>query len=262
MIQDFKYILFILALAIYTMFSSCQTKTEKESNLSFTKYQYSQKVHLFDNDNYPSFNIDLHISLPSDSIAYDELYQVMANSYFNSSYQVKSSPQKNLENFSQSFIEEYKGFEEDFIADSTDFGASYNWQMITKNKIIYTNDKILSFAVESFFYSGGAHGNTIKTTYVFDFENKKIIHSNELFKPESCTAIIDLQKTALLKDKRNTELIDLEGLHCENNFYLTKDGIYFHYDQYEIASYAEGPIDIFISVEEIKPYLQRLDLLN
>jgi len=262
MIQDFKHILFILAIAIYIMLSSCQTKTDKESNLSFAKYQYSEKVHLFDNDNYPSFNIDLHVLLPSDSIAFDELYQAMANSYFNASYQAKSSPQKNLENFPQSFIEEYKGFEKDFIADSSDFGASFNWQMISKNEILYTNDKILSFAVESFFYSGGAHGNTIKTNYVFDLENKKIISATELFKPKSCAAIIDLQKKALLKDKRDIEVIDLEGLHCENNFYLTKEGIYFHYDQYEIASYAEGPIDIFISVEEIKPHLQRLDLLN
>lgn len=260
--QNLLYIQVILALTIFTVLSSCQTKTDKEANLDFAKYQYSKKAHLFDNDNYPSFNIDLRILLPSDSIAHEALYHALANTYFNSLYNFNLSPLKNLEQFSFSSIKEYKDLEKDFVRDSADIGASLNWEMISKNEIIYKGNKIVSFSNESYLYSGGAHGNTMKTHYVFDLESKDVLSSNEVFKPKSCNAIIDLQKKALEKEGVNIEEIYTDGFTCENNFYFTKEGIYFHYNQYEIASYADGPIDIFISIEEIKPHLQRLDLMN
>jgi hypothetical protein len=53
-----------------------------------------------------------------------------------------------------------------------------------------------------------------------------------------------------------------DGYRCDANFYLSEKGIVFHYDQYEIASYADGPIDVVIPFEDIKPFLLISDLLE
>ena len=47
---------------------------------------------------------------------------------------------------------------------------------------------------EAFAFTGGAHGNTLRSYYIFDLKNNKLLTSQELFKANSCDAIIKLQK--------------------------------------------------------------------
>ena len=72
---------------------------------------------------------------------------------------------------------------------------------------------------------------------------------------EVCDNIIELQQVSISKTDINSEALYTDGFKCDHNFYLIKEGFVFHYDQYEIASYADGPIDIFLSFKEVEPYL-------
>ena len=252
----------LLTILLSVLLYSCNTENKKKSVLDFTDHKHSEEIHLFDNDNYPAFSLDAHILLPTDSIEYKALYKAMAQTYFDSLYNSSASANDNLEHIASLFISNYRTNEEDLKLDSADIGSSYNWEVIKKNKIVFKGKNYLSFLNEAFAFTGGAHGNTLRSYYIFDLKNNKLLTSQELFKANSCEAIIKLQKEILKKEGREMDDLYADGYRCDANFYLSEKGIVFHYDQYEIACYADGPIDVVIPFEDIKPFFLKSDLLE
>lgn len=244
----------ILILSTLTLFS-CKNKTEKETNLTFTEYSTSEKIHLFGNENYPAFDLDAHLKLPEDNTTYQGLTQAMMKTYFDSLYLPQKTAQENLEALAQVSINNYRAIEKELELDSMDIGSSFNWQMIENNQILNQNEYFVSFVNEIFSFTGGAHGNTIRNHYVYDLKKDRILKAEHILKLDQCESIIALQKSAAEKAGLILDEIFIDGFRCHSNFYLIKEGIIFHYDQYEIASYADGPIDIFISFTEIAPFL-------
>ena len=237
------------------LLSSCKNETNKSTSLTFTEHNLSEEIHLFGNENYPKFNLDVHIKLPEDVVTYQGLNQAMMKSYFDSLYLPQKTIQENLEVLVQTHISEYRTIEKELQLDSIDIGSSYNWEMIENNQILNHNEHFVSFMNQIFSFTGGAHGNTIRNHYVFDLKNDKLLSAGDLLNLTNCKDIIDLQKTSAEKAGLILDEIFTDGFRCNNNFYLIEEGFIFHYDQYEIASYADGPIDIFISFTEIAPFL-------
>lgn len=254
LIQLHKPITIILILSSL-LFFSCKNETKKETSLTFTEYSISEEIHLFGNENYPAFNLDIRIKLPEDKITYQGLKQAMMKSYFDSLYLPQKSIDENLEALAHTHVSEYRAIEKELQLDSMDIGSSYNWEMIENNQILNHNEYFVSFMTEIFSYTGGAHGNTIRNHYIFDLKNDKLLSAGDLLNLSKCEDIIDLQKKSAEKAGIILDDIFIGGFRCNNNFYLIDEGFIFHYDQYEIASYADGPIDIFISFTEIAPFL-------
>ncbi len=252
--QSYKSLPILLLLSLL-IFYSCKNEIKEEKQLTFKEHSISEKVHLFGNDNYPAFNIDLNINLPEDKINYQGLNQAMMKSYFDSLYLPQNSIHENLEVLAQAHISEYRTIEKELELDSTEIGFSYNWEMVENNQILNQNEYFISFMNEIFMYTGGAHGNSIRNHYVYDIKNKELLQAKDILNLDQCEAIIKLQKASAEKAGLFLDEIFMSGFKCESNFYLIKEGIIFHYDQYEIASYADGPIDIFISFTEIAPFL-------
>jgi len=48
----------------------------------------------------------------------------------------------------------------------------------------------------------------------------------------------------------------VEYIDPTDNFYVTKDGMGFFYNQYEVAPYALGPIEIFVSYRDLNRILR------
>ncbi|NPD46221.1 MULTISPECIES: DUF3298 and DUF4163 domain-containing protein [unclassified Lentimicrobium] len=237
------------------VFSSCKNEAKEEASLTFTEYSISEEIYLFGNENYPAFNLDVHIKLPEDKMTYQGLRQAMMKSYFDSLYLPQKTIQENLEALAQAHVSEYRAIEKELVLDSMDIGSSYNWEMIVNNQVLKHNQYFVSFMNEIFSFTGGAHGNTIRNHYVFDVKNDKLLSAGDLLNLSKCEDIIELQKKSAEKAGIILDDIFTGGFRCNNNFYLIEEGFIFHYDQYEIASYADGPIDIFISFTEIAPFL-------
>lgn len=254
MIQHHKTLSILLIIGTLALFS-CNGKMKEEINLTFKEHHISEKVHLFGNENYPAFTIDVHINLPEDKTNFQGLSQVMMRSYFDSLYLPQKSIDENLKALVHAHISEYRSIEKDLEFDSLDIGYSYNWEMIENNQILNQNEYFVSFMNEIFMYTGGAHGNSIRNHYVYDTKNEKLLQAKDILNLDQCEAIINLQKASAEKAGIFLDEIFMGGFRCSSNFYLIKEGIIFHYDQYEIASYADGPIDIFISFTEIAPFL-------
>jgi len=248
-----------IAAILLIFITSCQQS--KSPELKFRAHHYQEEIHLFGNDNFPAITVDLKINLPTDSLAYSDLFNTMSITYFDSIYDASKSCDENLQYLDALITTNYKMLEEELQADSMDMGASYNWEIIKNNKIIYRNEHFLSFMNEQYEFTGGAHGNTTRNYYTYDLTENKILTSENTFKPNTCSAIIELQKQSL--KSAGTDLSELweEGFNC-NHFYFTGKEIIFHYNQYEIASYAAGPIDIHLSISEIQPHLLDAGILK
>lgn len=253
-ITSFLFIVFV--------FSSCSTEKQKAPELTFETHKFSDKIFLFGNENYPSCDLDISLMAPKDSVFYKDLETKMLQIYFDTLYQLNANIDDLLFINAQAFIDEFNKQEEFLMQDTMDMGASFNWQIIVQNDITFQSKRFLSFMKEIFTYTGGAHGNTNRFYFVYDLEKQKILESSELFLADKCDELKDLQKKSLEKAGHDISAFWLDGLKCNHNFYVVETGLVFHYDQYEIASYAAGPMDIFISFEDIEPFLQQPELFK
>lgn len=109
-------------------------------------------------------------------------------------------------------------------------------------------------------YTGGAHGNYSSTMYCFDVKNKKQMVLSDVIKIDtnSLQKILEkgLRKNYNIKpnERLSTVLFD-NFLKPNKNFYFNANGIAFMYNPYEVASYAQGQIVVFIPFADIKSYL-------
>ena len=122
--------------------------------------------------------------------------------------------------------------------------ASAQWESSCKCKIVYASETIVSFRIESWSYTGGAHG--MPDTKVGTVRNGKILKLADL--PEN---IETLWKQALKSHpefKNIKEYSDFLGElpKITENFYLDDKGVHFIYNPYEINCFAAGTIDIFV----------------
>jgi len=251
---------YTLSFVLFTMFFiSCTFDNNKVPELSFETHKFSDKVYLFGNENYPSCTIDFSIMIPKDTSYYKNLRKDMMQTYFDSLYNSNSNIDELLYNNAQPFISEFKEQEDLVLEDTANLRASLSWQIIMQNDVVYQDQHFVSFMKELYTYNGGAHGNTNRYYYVYHLDDKKLMSAEDVFVAGKCNELIDLQKKTINQMTEDTSAYWLNGLKCDSNFYLVKNGFVFHYDQYEIASYAAGPMDIFISFDEIEPLLQHPD---
>ncbi|RNL56568.1 RsiV family protein [Pedobacter jejuensis] len=137
------------------------------------------------------------------------------------------------------------------------------WMNYTNNsqQSILCNDDgfvVIDFLADT--YTGGAHGYYSSLMYCLDVKEKKQMALSDIVKIDSNSLQNLLEKNLRNQynikagDELNTVLFD-NFLKPNNNFYFNKNGLAFMYNPYEVASYAQGQIVVFIPFAELKPYL-------
>ena len=131
-------------------------------------------------------------------------------------------------------------------------GASATTQEFNKEyKIVYADGDYLSFYAKEYSYLGGAHGNTIIRVGTISRATGRVLKVGDF--------VADVKRAALknaLYDGAVKALGGKENLQSEvevvENFYLAKDGLHFVYNEYEIACYAAGPVEVMIDLKSLK----------
>lgn len=135
--------------------------------------------------------------------------------------------------------------DEYFYAYSYDLG--YN--------ILYNDNGILCIILNGYEYSGGVHGFPIKETYTFDLATGNVLKISDLITTDDYTfasyafdefsRMIEEAETYFWDGAPNTVIEDLSNLN-NVDFYVDDNGICVYYFPYELASYADGFIEIKI----------------
>ena len=229
---------FIL-IAIATFFAvSCSKSIEYET---FTYCQEGSQTDV-------NVNINIYVKVPKagQSVALDSVRAAMTDFFAKN---CSTDLQKCLE----AYVEEIKdnagvdmSFPDDEMALLFDYYDSID--------IFGTSPYLFQYFSHFYEYDPGAlHGLYASSYYVFDATTGHLLKTVDIFNDQQ-------QIDNLLKQVAEEEGYDLSeptSLTANNNFRLTNDSIIFTYNIYEIASYADGEIELALSKNDIKPYVKQ-----
>ena len=152
--------------------------------------------------------------------------------------------------FENRFVE----FKNDFEADATP------WEVNINGEVVFQSPSVITVSVDSYTYTGGAHGNGVVTLLNFNPETGDLYTQDELYKksPEFMKLVEDYFKTEIDK-KGNDNPKDYffgEDFKLPENIGFNEEGVVFLYNTYEMASYAQGITEFVIPYSVMSKYLK------
>lgn len=244
----------ILALII---FSSCGTQkgdnsSGDNSNIEYVSYNETKSI----NDN---GSIELKINIikfkdESESFLNQYIQSDLGN-YFgfeNHKFDNNSLNEKTLNILVTKYIRNLSNDYSDLDQDSFELLSS----IIIDTDYSISNLIVLKLTSES--YLGGAHGAYSTEYKVFDTKKKLQLKAEDIFDMESLTTIsYDYFLTERGISKKEVNVKD-EGFwfkddkfHLNDNFTIDEKNITFIFNPYEIASYADGQIEVVVPLSKL-----------
>lgn len=124
------------------------------------------------------------------------------------------------------------------------------------NYSVFQSTEVISFLKAEYqYYSGGAHGTTSYFGMVFDSDTGEritlddFLYGKENGRMEIAQYLIGQLEGESLWDDYQEVIID--KLTNEPEFYVEENSLVFIFDQYELASYAQGPFFLKVPLEEV-----------
>lgn len=119
------------------------------------------------------------------------------------------------------------------------------YEVLTQSRLTYNHACVISLYTDKYEFTGGAHGNTVRSSQTWNLQGCRRLRLGELFgcglNPKQY--ILEFAKKQVEKEPdiyfENYEELLKENFN-EKNFYCTQRGIVFYYQQYDIAPYSSG----------------------
>ncbi|MFY0253160.1 DUF3298 domain-containing protein [Chitinophaga sp. 30R24] len=193
-------------------------------------------------------------SLVDSTTAQFLIEQITGNSHLN-------NPQQFLKRGIDSFILSYRIAAKD--ADSSEFSdasstTSWNWTTDNDMKVVYNTWPLLVIEKYAYDFTGGAHGNWSATYKTLDLSKKKVLTTDDIFKPgykEALSALLDKAfkyKYHMSEEEALDQNLLVKSIPPNDNFIVTNKGIAFSYVPYEIGPYALGQVTLFVPFTAMK----------
>ncbi len=256
------------------LFPSCGGKKQKESDkLTTDSVLLKETSHLFDDPKKPGCSLDIsfaYIKNASNKTLQDSINNKLLSVCFGNEY-VGQDPKVAVAAYKIAYIKGYKNDVQQFYLEDQkknseeDFNAGwYNYSKELKSKFTFNEDGVLVCQIDTYDYTGGAHGSYASTFINFDLLTGKQIRLVDLFKDGYEKELTKLLLSKLEKQNKVTSEAELEEigyfitepLSPTENFYLNDDGFTFYYNVYEIAPYVMGPTKIEISFSDVESLMK------
>lgn len=144
-----------------------------------------------------------------------------------------------------------------------DFGNNFvSYDVDTFMQVSYQSEDFVSLELNYYLFTGGAHGYSGTQFLNFDVITGELLDQNSLF--------VDVEGLIRYSEKIFREQyqvpqersinssgfwFDDDQFHLPENIGFTETELILHYNQYEIASYAEGPIILTIPLIDVEAFL-------
>jgi hypothetical protein len=145
-------------------------------------------------------------------------------------------------------------------APSYDYVLRFEDQSATH--VFWNQDNLLSLGFFSYSYSGGAHGNYGTQAATFDVRTGRALRLQDILRRDAQAQLGVLLEQAVRRTLKQPASVPLDQflfvkkMPITHNMYLTSSGAVFIYTPYEIASYAQGEIRLFVPREQLQPLLK------
>lgn len=242
-------------------FTGCQTKQEKVMDYAFSTedYQWTDSV----GSGPMASNVDIKVTAPKETdLVYEPVYSWIADALGTKASQEKVSIDKLIAIVGAERIDSIKASIDAYKRDGYEdiMPYTYTWRISP----LYFTDQYVTYTDSTYTYEGGAHGLSGFKAATFTladgkewgydmFEKNKLSDlrsmvlsalAKQYFKAESDSAM----EQSLLQPLANVTLPSCPP-------YVTKDGIAFTYQQYEIAPYSEGMPSCVLSIFDVHNFL-------
>lgn len=173
---------------------------------------------------------------------------------------VKNDFGENVSKTRDQMLSKYKTIWNDVkesLEKEPELGFSSNTWMI----FVGQKEKLATFAIRYYSYTGGAHGLGGSEYLTIDMTTHKVLTLSDIIDQKKLPEVKELLwsfYTDYGRIKDEDAFTKKTDFDVSKNFYLAHDGIHFIYHVYEIASYAEGEQDLVIPWV----WLQRENLLT
>ena len=264
-----KNILVIIAtLALVALFAtSCFNKSK---SVQFDNLAINEKVYLFaDNDTTKPFaNVEIDFTYPKNFKSKENLLrlqEIFNGTFFNDMSYDSLSPKEALNTYLEAYTKDYRELSNQYYEDmgnlEGDNQPSWYWYQLNKsNEILFEDESILSYSVEHYYYEGGAHGSLSAMYYTIDLNNLTTITEESIFKPNFHHFLTERIIHNLMKkyevnapeELLNEGFFDINDIAPNNNFWIDNVGVHYIFNQYEIAPYSMGPIEVTVPYQEIQ----------
>lgn len=224
--------------------------------LAFENETFQKKSTLPCDKDCPSITIDLPIAkkipIVADSIN-KKIFSVVKEIVYFEEKPLKSADYNSL---ASSFIASYEEMHKKFPTET------FGWEAKIIGNVEFQSEQIINIKIDHYTFTGGAHGYQGYRSLLFNPKTGKVIFNDQIFKNQKeFKALAEKEFRAKYKipEKAN---INATGLMFENdkfqlpqNIFYTSEGLLLYYNSYEAASYADGPKDLLLPYDKIRPLL-------
>ncbi|QNK63324.1 DUF3298 domain-containing protein [Pedobacter sp. PAMC26386] len=176
----------------------------------------------------------------------------------------KQDHYKTYQELTAGFIKEFDNFKK------TAAQSEATWFEDLNLKVVANYPNYLSVLYTNVDFKGGAHPNTLFTYFNYNPKTYQTITLDSLIRADGMPKLRAVAEKIFRKNEKLSATASLsEGYFFANNvftlaetFTVTKEGLKFLYNPYEIKAYAAGTTTLIIPFTEIKDILKPSSILN
>jgi hypothetical protein len=256
-LKRISIIIFALLLIV-----ACSKKQKNEVQVKFI----SLKKDIFSEDTTDGqhkYHIDFKfpqiINYPDKDVMENENFELNKVFFGDEDINMSNNPDKNFKNYISALSESYQIEALSLVDKLPEMAKTLNYELIKKSDVIYNKNKVLSFAFQTYSFTGGTHGISNIGYLHFDMNTGLSFDIDDLFDKTNKQILQNLvsDKCEEMKKEKENQLFDDSKIESIDNFYFDDKNFYFVYNPYEIAAYSVGYVTIKIPKSKIKPLLKK-----
>lgn len=154
------------------------------------------------------------------------------------------------------FNSEYVNFKKEFPTDSEPV-----WELHIETEILYQSPDIITLAISTYEFQGGAHGNDKIKFLNLNAQSGEVLNQNDIISNSSAFKLL-AEKYFIKSLTSKVDKLNIEDFFFGKSFQLPEnigfsdDGLVLLYNVYEVASYAQGYTEFVIPFEAVESYLK------
>ncbi len=240
----------------------------KENKITFDSLQVEQTYLPNEQQEAPVCSVSLHLTYPdktADREVLKKMREQFVRAFLGENYE-NLPPEEAVEKFTADYIDMYKGLKNDYEKELGEaVPSTFSFSETISNRIEYNKNGLISYTVQADRYRGGAHGSSEQMHYVLNFKTGETVTEQDLFINDYQKELSEILIDHILKENQVEKPADLENLGYfsveeiapNNNFLIREEGIVYTFNEYEIAAYAVGIIQVYIPYDEIRHLLKK-----
>ncbi len=246
-------LLFGIGLLLFVGLSCKKDKNNKLEAIPVSKI-YGNNCSL---DLCPEISID-YLKFEGDLILSEKINEKITNYIVNVlNYNEHKLDSSDIELATTYFIEDYANDKKEF----PDIITPYSAEIIVSKA--FENSRLLCLEMQHYLFTGGAHGYGAVLYLNIDPQTGENLGMDDLLKtPETFKTFAEEKFRERFKIEKN-QGINSTGFWFENDSFelpetlgFTDKEVILIYNQYNIASYADGPIELILPLKEAMPFLK------